>query len=268
MDIRANIGADVGFDFYLISQLYLYAEICGGMTRTRVDALCLMQIILVSHIEAGLVRFAMFVHDLCDLISRPRELFDRLAGRPVFLRAVTFIALVQTVIVLFCLCMKHSILSLETAAGSLVIVVSILSVKFAAAALFIYLVITISDGNSGLLYRQCLSVAVYSYFVLLLGSFLAVMIGMVASWEKGTEFSIVTFLNVNNLLAAVHLPRLLMMERADIFGAWSVCLMAIGIGTLSSLKFPVCFFVALVEWSLVAAIQESVLQYLKLPFYN
>ncbi len=210
----------------------------------------------------------MNLHDICKLISRPREFFERLAGNPVFLRAATLIATTQIVIVIFCLWMKQLHLTLEIVIGSIVYVVMILIVKCFAAALFLYLVIVISGKRSDYLYRQCLSVFVYCYFIVLLGSLSAVALGVVIHLGRGTVFSVVRFLNANNLLAAVHLPVFMALNKADIFAAWFVGELSIGTGALSALRFPATLFVALLDWIFVAAIQESITQLLRLSFYN
>ncbi len=210
----------------------------------------------------------MILQEVCELILRPRKFFERRLRQPVFLRAATCVSMAQATVVLFCLWMKHSTLTAEITMGSIVLVAALLSVRFGAGALFLYYVAVLSGSRSELLYRQCLSVVVYSYFIVLLEGVSAVVLGCIVCMVRGTNFSVVTFLNLNNLLALAHLPVFQILEKADIFAAWFIGMVAIGAGTFSSLRFSARVLVAFFDWIFVSAIQESITQFLKLSLYG
>lgn len=210
----------------------------------------------------------MILRNVRDLILRPREFFKRLTRRPVILRAATLILATHALIVLVSLLMHHTPLRPGTVIATVFLVVIIVFIKFNVSALFLYLVSMISGGRSEHLYQQCLSVTVYSYVILMLGRLFAVALGIIVHYERGSDFSIVTLLNINNLLAALHLPAFMIFEKADVFAVWFIGVLTIGICTFSNFRKFSATFIALADWLFVAAVQESILQYLSLSFHG
>ncbi|HTR81205.1 MAG TPA: YIP1 family protein [Bacteroidota bacterium] len=208
------------------------------------------------------------MNTLRELIIRPQDFFERRQSRPTFLRYAVFTIVAQTAVAVFCVLMSDKTLNAWAIIGTIFLAGTILTTKLTAAVLFLYLAVLVLGTRSKNLYRTCASITVHAWTPLLLGRLCAAICGFIIYCERGSDFSSITFVNVNAFLAAFHLPVFLMFEKADIFAAWFIIVFSLGIRISFSLNKIMAAIIAAADWIFVAALQESIFQYFKSSFYG
>lgn len=205
---------------------------------------------------------------LWRIFTRPGEFVDLLWRTPRCFHIAVVMTAVQVSIAFLPILLNREQCNFSAAAVIIIIVSGFTAAKFHLSALFLSLALFVSGGTSGkVLYRQSLSTTVYACLILLLGRMCAAVIAVIIALLRNTEFTMVSFVNVNTLLSAFDLPTFLVFEKADIFAAWFIGLVAIGVRRVLSFNRAASFSIAAADWLLLAAFQESLFQYLRSPIH-
>ena len=200
------------------------------------------------------------------IFTRPREVFDLLLRKPQCLRIAVAMTAVQVIIAFLPIMMNTKQFSSNAAVVILLVVAGFTALKFHVSALFLFMALLVAGRTSGkVLYRQLLSTTVHACLILLLGRMCAAVVTVIITLQRKTEFAMVSFVNVNTILSAFNLPTFLAFEKADIFAAWFIGLVAIGVRRTLPLNRAATLLIAGADWLLLAAFQESLFQYLRSP---